>query len=97
MEKLKLAKQIADHELETISGGRQFTPREEANIESTDRKAMEVVEMLESQHNNDALRKFKDDYNEASYRYTRSVLDNRISPDSVMFSDFFETYYGWPY
>ena len=96
MENLTLAKQLADRELEKISGGRQLTPREDADLEKADQRAIEVVDLLERTNNRDALRKFRDDYTEASYRYTRSVLNDKIAPDSVMFSEFFETYYGWP-
>lgn len=96
MEEFKLARKIADEELDHISGGRKLTPAEEENINKTDQKAMEVMGMMQGSHNNDALRKFKEEYYEASYRYTRSIANDKIAPDSVMFSDFFETYYGWP-
>ncbi len=97
MEEFKLAKQIADEELDHVSGGRKLTPQEEADLENTDRKAMEVMEQLQSTQNTDMMRKFKEEYYEATYRYTRSVTNDKIAPNSVMFSDFFETYYGWPF
>ena len=97
MEEFKLAKKIADEELDSVSGGRKLTPAEEADIENADQKAMEIMETLQSHGNVDQLRKFREEYYEASYRYTKSIVNDKIAPDTVMFSDFFDTYYGWPY
>ena len=96
MEEFKLAGRIADEELDHVSGGRKLTAKEEENINKADQKAVEMIEILQEKQNTAALRKFREEYYEASYRYTRSILNDKIAPDTVMFSDFFETYYGWP-
>ncbi|MBR4456998.1 MAG: hypothetical protein IKS32_12405 [Solobacterium sp.] len=95
MNEFNPARKIADEQMHHVSGGREFTLREAENIEETDHRAMELTEMLKKR-SYDELQKFQADYYEAAQRYTRSVLEGRLAPDSILFSDFFETFYGWP-